>query len=1506
MSIKEGQSTTRPVLLEGHNYGYWKARMKAFIKNKDEKAWRSMLTGWNPPLLATDGGKIVPKPETEWSEQEERLAMGNAKALNAIFSAVDESIFKLILNCESAKEAWDTLSTHFEGTDKVKQSRIQMLTSRFEELKMQEDESIKDFNARVCDLVNEASTLGEALHEEKVVQKILRSLPKRFAMKVTAIEEANNTKTMSWKELIGNLCTYELQHLTVPESKVKSVGLKAETGVDDESTDGVSEELELLTKNFNKLLKKINRRGAGQNSLNLSKFQEVRRVNFQPWEKQSDQKENSKSRRTKGIKCRECGGFGHLQAECANTLKKKNSKSVTVSWSDTETEESTEEEETSNFVALTSMIDYATTCANTGSKDCAKKEEAEVEENEAEESDEEEITDECIAEKYALLFSKWTEVVDINMRLNVGVITLKLEKRELESKASILAQEKENLEREVKELKQKAEGDKQESKKLLEEMGSIKKLLNSLNTESKNLDQILSVQRRIKDTAGLGFTGTKKSGDTKFVKASGTVPKDNKHKTTDEFVCSRENYNQLRVPRDIGWQRARVCYYCSKPGHIKCHCYRYRRDNQYKEPTRRRSSMVWRPRNDQYCYVSYSSTDKEDEESWFFDSGCSRHMTGVRENLTNLRQIDGHHVTFGDGKRARVLAKGTLNVAGMPHLDDVYWVDGLKANLLSISQLCDGRNQVQFTRNSCQVYDKHGVCVMEGDRASNNCYLLSRATTPGAITCMLSRSDEVHLWHQRLGHINFRSLKFLSNERLIEGIPNIRGDMQIVCGDCQAGKQTRAVHKKVDRVYTKRPLELLHMDPMGPMQVESIGRKRYAFVCIDDYTRYSWITFLCEKSDTVQAFVQLATCLINERRDREESLLSTRSYHEREFENENFAQFCDEQGIVHQFSSPITPQQNGVVERRNRTVQEMTRVILHAKNVPLNLWTEAMLTATYVLNSVLIRSGMDKTSYELWKGRKPTVKHFHVFGSTCYILTDREQRQKLDRKCDEGLFLGYSPNSRAYRVYNKRTKTVIESINVVIDDAKDSLLRKEPDDDMETQNTRFKPAQGSVPDANFEIVPETVLESAEKDDDLHMQDTEDTCPTPVQEYVPDAHSEVVPETVLDSAREDNDVHMQDAEESEVNQTQSEGGEANMQPSSRIQKNHPLSNVIGVPHDKIKTRGKTHVNYRDMINHICYLSKVEPKNVKKALYRLKQATRAWYERLTQFLMSMVGEMNHFLGLQVVQSKEGIFLTRAKYTRNLVKKFGLDKATHMRTPAATHVKITKDDAGASVDQTLYRSMIGGLLCLTASRPDICQVVGVCARYQADPKESHLFQVKWIIKYVSGTANYGLWYTRDTSGCTVGYSDADCAGNIEDRKSTSGGCFFVGNNLVSWFSKKQTSISLSSTEAEYMAAGSCCAQMLWIKQLLKVVGLDQDTMTLYCDNMSAISISKDPVQHSRTKHIDIRHHLIRELVEDKLISLFHMPTEKQLVDILTKPLDAERFETLRSALGLCVMKN
>ena len=162
-------------------------------------------------------------------------------------------------------------------------------------------------------------------------------------------------------------------------------------------------------------------------------------------------------------------------------------------------------------------------------------------------------------------------------------------------------------------------------------------------------------------------------------------------------------------------------------------------------------------------------------------------------------------------------------------------------------------------------------------------------------------------------------------------------------------------------------------------------------------------------------------------------------------------------------------------------------------------------------------------------------------------------------------------------------------------------------------------------------------------------------------------------------------------------------------------------------------------------------------------------------------------------------------------NLVKKFGLKSASSIRTPMSSNVKLTVDLLGKSVDPSLYRSMIGSLLYFTASRPDISYSVEVCARYQANPKESHMTALKRIIKYVKTTTEFGVWYSKDTSDVLAGYSDADSAGNVDDRKSTSGGCFYMRNNLVSWMSKKQNSIYLSTAETEYIVTGSCCTQLL-----------------------------------------------------------------------------------------------
>ena len=217
-----------------------------------------------------------------------------------------------------------------------------------------------------------------------------------------------------------------------------------------------------------------------------------------------------------------------------------------------------------------------------------------------------------------------------------------------------------------------------------------------------------------------------------------------------------------------------------------------------------------------------------------------------------------------------------------------------------------------------------------------------------------------------------------------------------------------------------------------------------------------------------------------------------------------------------------------------------------------------------------------------------------------------------------------------------------------------------------------------------------------------------------------------------------------------------------------------------------------------------------------------------------------------------------------------------------------------------------MIGSLLYLCASRPDIMYSVGMCARFQAAPKESHHKAVKRIFRYLVHTPNFGLWYPKGSSFALCGYSDADYAGDKVGRKSTSGGCQFLGRSLVCWSSKKQNSVSLSTAEAEYIAAASCCAQLLWMRQTLKDYGLVYDKVPLLCDNESAIKIAHNPVQHTKTKHIEIRHHFIREHVSRGDVDLSFVGTEKQLADIFTKPLDKTRFRELRHELNIIDSSN
>ncbi|KAK2363076.1 hypothetical protein QL285_088090 [Trifolium repens] len=220
---------------------------------------------------------------------------------------------------------------------------------------------------------------------------------------------------------------------------------------------------------------------------------------------------------------------------------------------------------------------------------------------------------------------------------------------------------------------------------------------------------------------------------------------------------------------------------------------------------------------------------------------------------------------------------------------------------------------------------------MKGSRSRDNCYLWIPEETAHSTTCLISQEEEVKLWHQRLGHLNLKGMKKIVSKEAIRGLPKLKIVEGSICGECQVGKQVHMSHPMLQHQVTSRVLELLHMDLMGPMQVESIGGKRYAFVVVDDFSRFTWVSFIREKSDTFDAFKELCLRL---QREKDSGIVRIRSDHGKEFENSRLSEFCADEGIGHEFSSPITPQQNGVVERKNRTLQEAARVMLHAKKLP--------------------------------------------------------------------------------------------------------------------------------------------------------------------------------------------------------------------------------------------------------------------------------------------------------------------------------------------------------------------------------------------------------------------------------------------------------------------------------------------------------------------------------------------------------------------------------------------
>ncbi|KAK4387768.1 Retrovirus-related Pol polyprotein from transposon RE2 [Sesamum angolense] len=700
---------------------------------------------------------------------------------------------------------------------------------------------------------------------------------------------------------------------------------------------------------------------------------------------------------------------------------------------------------------------------------------------------------------------------------------------------------------------------------------------------------------------------------------------------------------------------------------------------------------------------------------------------------------------------------------------------------------------------------------------------------------------------------------------------------------------------------------------------------------------------------------------------------------------------------------------------------EMARSMLQEKHLPKVFWAEAVYTAVYLLNRCPTKAVQNMTPIEAWSGKKPSAKHLRVFGSICYVHIPIEKRHKLEEKTEKGIFLGYSTQSKGYRIYNLKTKKLIISRDVEFDEdamwnwdeekverqsvmiPKDTPPQQQQEEGTDQAEMERRSQQAPVsprrPPPSEEIEKETPPRRTKLLSDIY-----ETCNFIMLE--PDNFETAVKHKVWVQAMEEEIKMIKKNNTWELADRPKDKEvigvkwiyKTKLNADGSIQKHKArlvakgYSQLPGIDYTEtfapvarldtiraliaIAANKKWKIYQMDVksaflngyIDEEIYVeqppgfiakgSEEKVLRLKKALYGLKQAPRAWYSRIDKYFMdrgfrrslseltlyiksqgndtlivslyvddliytgnnekmiqyfkedmmktfemSDLGLMHFFLGIEINQEKEGIFICQMKYTETLLKKFKMESCKTVITPLVTGEKYQKEDGSQKFDGSIYRSLIGSLLYLTATRPDIMFATSLLSRFMQSPSQVHYAAAKRILRYLRGTKDFGIWYKSTNDAKLVGYTDSDWAGSVDDMKSTSGYTFSLGSGIFSWASKKQATVAQSSAEAEYIAAAATSNQAIWLRRILEDIGEKQEEpTTIYCDNKSAIAITKNPVQHSRTKHIDIKYHSLREATTRGEIELKYCNTEEQLADIFTKALPRNKFEELRMKIGVC----
>nr|GEY79274.1 hypothetical protein [Tanacetum cinerariifolium] len=726
---------------------------------------------------------------------------------------------------------------------------------------------------------------------------------------------------------------------------------------------------------------------------------------------------------------------------------------------------------------------------------------------------------------------------------------------------------------------------------------------------------------------------------------------------------------------------------------------------------------------------------------WYLDSGCSKHMTEDRSQLVNFVQKFLGLVKFGNDHVAKIMGYGDYQIGNVT-ISWVYYVEGLGHNLFSVGQFCDSDLEVAFRQHTCFIHNLDGVDLLTGSR-ENNLYTLSiQDIMASSLICLLSKASKTKswLWHRRLSHLNFGAINHLVRQGLVRGLSKLKFEKDHICSACAIGKSTRKIYKPKSEDTNQEKLYLLHMDLCGPMRVESVNGKKYILVIVDDYSRFTWVKFLRSKDETLDFIIKFMK-MIQVRL--KVPVRRIRTYNGTEFVNQTLRDYYEEVGISHETSVARSPQQNGVVKRRNRTLIEAARTMLIYTQAPLFLWAEAVATACFTQNHSIIRLRHGKTSYELLYSKLPDLSFFYVFDALCYLTNDSDNLGPALNEMTPGTFSsGLVPTSSPSTSY---VPPLRHDWDLLFQLMFDELLNPLPSVVNQAPEA-IAPIAEVIPPGNADSTGLPFSTTVEQD-----APSTSNSPTPTE-----TQSSVIPQDVGDDNLDMEKAHMRNdplfgvpiPEVTSAQSTTPASPQAIVQTNhpmphhnSKWTKDHPLNNIIGQLSKSVSTRLQLHEQalfcYYD-----AFLTSVEPKTYKEVLTQscwieAMQEELNKFERLeeegidfeesfapvarleairiflayaahknmvvyqmdvkTEFLngnlrkdvyMSMKGKISFFLGLQISQSPRGIFINQSKYAIESLKKYGFESCDLVDTPTVEKSKLDEDKEGKAVDPSHYR--------------------------------------------------------------------------------------------------------------------------------------------------------------------------------------------------------------------------